>query len=278
MRTVTNEKAKKRGEMIVVVSAKGGVGRTTLAVNLAVALTKKTITVSLLDGDFQFGDIALAMDLQPTFTIKEVAEELERVDSYSLLSYLCSHDSGVKVLPAPVRPEFADLVTNEVIDQVVRWLLDQFDYVIVDTSVGLGDKTLAIVEKADQVLVVTNLEMATLKNTKLLLETFQLLGLKEKTKLVINRATMESVIQATDVPNILGEQDPFYIPNDFQTASQSLNIGIPFVVNQGKSEMAKAIFKMAEGLTSRREIAMLKAKQPSFLEKLFQKKRLKEGG
>lgn len=267
---------KKRGEMIAVCSAKGGIGRTTLSVNLAVALFKKNISISILDGDFQFGDIGLAMDLQSTFTIKDVVEEIDRLDEFSLASYLCNHESGVKVLPAPERPEFAELVTEEILNKIVDLLLLQQDYVIVDTGVGLQEKTLHFVEKADQILVVTNLEMAALKNTKLLLETLDVLGLRDKVKVVINRATMDSVIQAADVPEILGEAESIYIPNDFQIASQSLNIGIPFVINHGKTELAKSVFKMAEQLTTRREISMIKAKKPSMISKLLNRKRLKE--
>ena len=271
------KRSEKRGEMIAVCSAKGGIGRTILTVNLAVALFKKNISISVLDGDFQFGDVSLAMDLQSTFTVKDVVEEIDRLDEYSLASYLCNHESGVKILPAPDRPEYADLITEEVIDKIINLLLLQHDYVVVDTGVGLQERTINLIEKADQILLITNLEMATLKNTKLMLETLEMLGLGEKVRIVVNRATMDSVIKATDVPDILGTEDPIYIPNDFQIASQSLNIGIPFVSNQGKTELAKSIFKMAEQITSRREISMIKSKNPSIFSKLFGRKRVKEG-
>lgn len=276
--TNSNERKRKRGELIVVCSAKGGVGKTTLAVNLAVALCKKNIQIGVLDGDFQFGDVSLAMDLHPTFSIKDVVEELANLDEYSLANYLIHHDRGAKVLAAPERPEYADLITEEVINKVIDLLLIQHDYVVVDTGIGLQDKTVNIIEKADQIVVVTNLEMTTLKNTKLMLETFELLGLRDKVQVVVNRSTMESVIQAADVPDILGEDEPFFIPNDFSTASQSLNIGIPFVISQGKSELSKSIFKMAEQLSSRRDISILQPKKQSILSKIFTKsKNVKEG-
>lgn len=268
--------SKKRGEMIAVCSAKGGIGRTTLTVNLAVALFKKNISISILDGDFQFGDIGLAMDLQSTLTIKDAVEEIDRLDEFSLASFLCNHESGVKVLQAPERPEYAELVTDEKLSKIIDLLLMQQDYVVVDTGVGLQERTLNFVEKADQILVVTNLEMAALKNTKLLLETLDILGFRDKVKIVINRATMESVIKAGDVPDILGEAEPIYLPNDFQIASQALNIGIPFVINQGKSELAKSVFKMAEQLTTRREISMIRSAKPSIISKLLNRKRLRE--
>ncbi|MBH0229189.1 AAA family ATPase [Halobacillus yeomjeoni] len=260
---------RKRGEMIAVCSAKGGVGRTTLTVNLAISLFKKNIKVGILDGDFQFGDIGLALDLQSTFSMKDVMEEIENIDEFSLGNYLCSHESGVKVLPAPERPEYADLVTKERVNRVIDLLLQQLDYLVVDTGVGLQEHTIDLIEKADQILIVTNLEMATLKNTKLLIETLEVLGLSHKVQLVINRADMESVIGANDVKDILNIEDPIYIPNNFQVASQSLNIGIPFVINQGKTDIAKSFFRMAEQLTSRREISFIKEKNPNVLSKLL---------
>jgi pilus assembly protein CpaE len=261
----------KRGELIVVCSAKGGIGRTVMAVNLAVALTKKNIQVGVLDGDFQFGDVSLAMDLHPTFTIKDVVENLETLDRYALASFLIHHGSGVKVLAAPERPEYADLVTPAVIDRVCDLLLAQHDYVLVDTGVGLQERTLQLIDRADLVFVLTTLEMTAIKNTKLMLETFDVLGYQGKTQLVVNRSTMDSVIKATDVPDILGVEHTTYVPNDFQMVAQSLNIGIPFVQNQAKSELAKTIFKMAEQLISRREIALFKPKPPTFISQLFSK-------
>ncbi|MDF2606958.1 MAG: MinD/ParA family protein [Bacillales bacterium] len=267
----------KRGEMLAICSAKGGIGRTTLTVNLAIALFKKNIKVSVLDGDFQFGDVGLALDLQSTFTIKDVMEEIDKLDDYSLSNYLCKHDSGVRVLPAPDRPEYSELVTKEGLNKVIDLLLQQNDYLLVDTEVGLQEKTIDLLEKADQILVVTNLEIAALKNTKLMIETIDLLGFRDKIQLIINRSTMESVINAIEVSEMLGITDPVYIPNDFQTASQALNLGIPFVINQGKTEIAKSVYKMAELLTSRRDISLFKPKGQSVFSKLFGLNRTKEG-
>jgi pilus assembly protein CpaE len=259
----------KRGEMIVICGAKGGIGKTALAVNLAVALTKKNIKISVMDGDFQFGDVALALDLHPTFSIKDVVEGIETMDRYTLAGFLIHHNSGVKVLAAPERPEFADMIKANIIDRACDLLLSQHDYLIVDTGAGLPENTLQFIEKADQIFVVTTIEMTAIKNTKLMLDTLEVLGHRNKTQLVINRATMDSVIKAADVPDILGFETSMYIPNEFQLVAQSLNTGIPFVSNQAKSDLAKAVFKMAEQLISRREISLFKPKQTSFKQQLF---------
>ncbi|TJY40728.1 MinD/ParA family protein [Cohnella pontilimi] len=261
----------KRGEMIAVCSAKGGVGRTALTVNLAVALTKKNIKVSVLDGNFQFGDIALALDLHPTFTIKDVVEDIESMDPFALSGFLIHHSSGVKVLAAPERPEFADLIKPGVIDRACDLLTAQHDCLIVDTGTGLQEQTLQFIEKADQIFILTTLEMTAIKNTRLMLETLEVLGYREKIQLVINRSTMESVIKASDVSDILGFETSIFVPNEYQLVSQSLNIGIPFVSNHARTDLAKAVFKMAEQLISRREISVFMPKPNTFLQRLFTK-------
>lgn len=156
-------------------------------------------------------------------------------------------------------------------------MLQRYDYVLVDTQVGLTTQTLATLEKADQIMLITDLEMATLKNSRLFMETLTMLELQNKVQVVVNRSNMESVIQADDVGQLMGQDIFYYIPNHFQIVSQSINEGVPFVINQGTTDIAKAIFKMAELLTSRRSIRPLKYERPSFFKALFQKsKKLKE--
>ncbi|MFJ5714991.1 CpaE family protein [Neobacillus sp. NPDC093127] len=262
------------GKIIAVCSPKGGIGRTTLTVNLAVALMKNNFTVSVLDGDFQFGDVNLAMDLKFSLTVKEVLEVLQSLDGPSLNNYLAVHESGVRVLSAPERPEFADLITNEAVNKILDVMISQHDYVVVDTPVGLHEQSLRILERADQVLVITNLEMASLKNTKLYLETLDLLGLRSRVKIIVNRANMDSVIKAEDAAKILAVPNPIYIPNDFQICSQSINLGVPFVMKYAKSEVAKGVFKMAELISGGPSPSSKKAKKGhSPLSKLFSKKR-----
>ncbi|HET7656777.1 MAG TPA: P-loop NTPase [Bacillales bacterium] len=248
----TRENGRTGGKMIAVCSAKGGVGKTVLTVNLAVALCKNNMQIGILDGDFQFGDVGLALDLQSPFDIKDVIENMDEMELVTFASYLSQHDSGVKVLTAPEKPEYADLVTEKVIDSVLDWLLEKNEYVLVDTASGLLENNLFLIEKADVVIMITDLVMPALKNTKLMLETLTALGMRDKVRVVLNRSTMDSVIKASDVSGILGEVDLYYLPNDFKTVSQSLNIGVPFVINKGKTEVAKAVYKMAEQLASNR--------------------------
>ncbi|HET7627866.1 MAG TPA: AAA family ATPase [Bacillales bacterium] len=262
----------KPGKVITVCSAKGGIGRTVLTVNVAVALSKKNMQISILDGYQQFGDVGLAMDLQSRFTMKDVIDNFDGMDADSFSGHLSTHESGVKVLPAPDKPEYAELVTDSVVGDVLDWLKENNDYVLVDTAAGLQEGNLFLLEKSDLVLVVTDLVMPALKNTKLMLETLNALGMKDKVRVVVNRSTMESVIHASDVSGILGVENLFYIPNDFKTVSQSLNIGVPFVMSKGKTELAKAVFKMAEQLTSGERAPEAPSKNKSLFPKLFSKK------
>ncbi|WP_139070128.1 AAA family ATPase [Bacillus sp. FJAT-27225] len=275
MRTSENSNPPARGRMIAVCSAKGGIGRTILSVNLAVALSKRNNSVAVLDGDFQFGDVSLAMDLQPVFTIKEAMEGITSLDESRLEEYMSTHTSGVRVLPAPERPEYADLVTKEACLKIIDLLLIKNEFVVCDTGAGLNEHTLSLLEKADEILVVTTLEMAAMKNTKLMLETLGILGMREKVRVVLNRANMESVLKAEDGAKILGEEAPIYIPNDFQICSRSLNVGVPFVISHSKSDIAKAMFKMGEMIASMSPEKTIKKKTKS--KSIFPWKRKKGG-
>ncbi|ALC91906.1 histidine kinase [Bacillus sp. FJAT-18017] len=276
MKTTEGGTPPPRGRVIAVCSAKGGIGRTILSVNLAVALSKGNNSVAVLDGDFQFGDVSLAMDLQPVFTIKEAVEGITSLDENRLEEYMSVHPSGVRVLPAPERPEYADLVTKEASLKIIDLLLKKNEFVVCDTGAGLNENTLSLIERADEILVVTTLEMAAMKNTKLLLETLGILGIREKVRVILNRANMESVIKAEDGAKILGEGAPIYIPNDFQICSRSLNVGIPFVISNTKSDIAKAVFKMGEMIASQSPIPKtMKKKNKS--RTLFPWKRKKGG-
>ncbi|MFZ3577016.1 AAA family ATPase [Virgibacillus sp. DJP39] len=260
-------------KMIAVCSAKGGIGRTLISVNLAIALNKKNLNVNLLDADFQFGDVSLVMDLQPSYTMKDVCEEFDRVEQGSIDHYITPHSSGVGVLPSPERPEYAELVTNEILLKVSDLLRKQSDYLVVDTGIGIQEQSLDMMEQADQILLVTNLEMTALKSTRLMLETLGKLGLRDKVILVVNRYDMDSLIKAEDIPNMLEQENVIYIPNDFKIASQSLNLGIPFVTSKTKSDLSKAFFKIAENLLSNHKVSSGIDKKKSVVSKLFSSKK-----
>ncbi|MCR2823186.1 AAA family ATPase [Lederbergia panacisoli] len=235
----------KTGKVIAVCSAKGGVGQTMIASNLAIALHKQNLSIALVDGKLQFGDIAVALNLRTSMTIKDVAEEFDSIDHTLISNYMFEHESGIHVLPAPDRPEYAELITKEIMVKTITMLQQQFDYIIIDCGYAFHETTLELLDLTDEILVATTLEMISLRNTKQLLETFAQLDFMEKTKIIVNRYDMESLIKAEDVPVMLNVEEAHYISNDFKLTSQSLNIGIPILSLRSRSAIAKDIFKLS---------------------------------
>ena len=236
---------RKKGEMIVFASAKGGVGKTIISVNIAVALAKKGFSTCILDANFQFGDVNLALDLQPKLTISDVVNDIDSLDSNILANYLQKHESGVKILSAPLKPEYADLITTPAIETICDKILEENGFLIVDLSSGLSEHNISFMEKADKIMLITDLEMAALKNTKTMLKTIKALELEEKTKIIINRGDMESVIKFKDIRNILNIEDLYFISDNFKVVSKSFNIGIPFVMSKPKEKISNEIVNLA---------------------------------
>lgn len=238
--------AEKNGYVIAVCGAKGGIGKTMISVNLAVALGKTNLDIAIIDGDLQFGDVSLSLDLQPPRSIKDLVEDEAFAGEDTVMRYLTEHDSGVRVLPAPERPEFAEIITPDSLKRIIEDLKRTHDYIIIDNGIGLLDFTVESMELSDLILIVTNMEMSALKNTKLMMETIRELHFSEKTSLIVNRYTMESLIKGDEVPGMLGFEGAYFIPDHYKIASQSLNLGVPFVRTQSKSDLAKSFFKMAK--------------------------------
>lgn len=263
-RVMTEEKL---GKMIVFASGKGGVGKTVLSVNTAVALAQKGYSTCIVDGDFQFGDVNLALDLQPKLTISDLVQDIKSMNSSMLSNYLQNHESGVKVLSAPLKPEYADLITTSSIQEIMKKLLQQNEYVIVDISSGLIENNITFMELADKILVVTDLEMAALKNTKTMLKTLKVLNITEKVSVLVNRGNMESVIKFKDVSGILEMRDLYYISNDVKVVSKSFNIGIPFVISKPNEKITKEVNFMVDKILNKRHSTRGKRKKKkSFLD------------
>ncbi|WP_087972497.1 AAA family ATPase [Oceanobacillus rekensis] len=242
---------------IVVCSAVGGVGRTTITVNLAALLAKENITVSVIDADLQFGDIALAFDLQPSLTIKDAAE---RNDKENIYFYMMDHASSVKVLPAPDRPEFAELISPDFLSAIIDRLEDNTEIMLVETQAGLTDMNIQLMEQADLILVVSTPAMAALKNSKLMIETLDLLGIKDKAHLVINRFTTQTVIRPKNIPELTNMEQIIFLPLVDKQMEQSLDIGIPFVTSHPKASFTKELEKAIGDLLHLKENKKIKSK------------------
>jgi pilus assembly protein CpaE len=232
-------------EMIVFASAKGGVGKTVISVNMAVALADRGFSTCIIDGNFQFGDVNLALDIQPKFTIGDAAQDDRPLTSSILSNYLLEHSSGVDVLSAPLRPEYADMITTSLIQNVCEKAMVQHEYLVVDLSPGLSEHNLTFMEQANKIYIVTDLEMAALKNTKAMIKILRTLGMGDKIKVIGNRGDMEGIVKFKDVPGILEVESLYFISDSFNTVSKSFNIGVPFVTSKPKEKISVEILELA---------------------------------
>jgi pilus assembly protein CpaE len=230
------------GRMIVICSAVGGAGRTAVTVNLAAFLAAGNVKTAIIDGDLQFGDIALALDLEPVVTMKEVIEQ----NAFNYIEdYFTTHETGLQVLAAPIRPEYSELITPDALSALADSMLAETDVLLVDTQHGLNEQSLSLMEKADQILVVTTPGMTALKNTKLMVETLEMLEMNEKIRLVVNKATAASVIKVSDIPGLTKVEQAYFLPEDSKHVSHSLDMGNPLVLNKPKHAFSKGIEKLA---------------------------------
>jgi pilus assembly protein CpaE len=259
-------KAHKDGKVITVVSTKGGVGKTTTSVNLAAAFGLQGKRVVLVDLDLQFGDVAISFNAKPKKTIYEwVKQEYENENS-GLQDYLISVTENVAILAAPLRPELAESIEGEHVSQLIAELKQAYDLIIIDTPPLLVETVLVALDLSDEILLITALDLPTLKNSKICVETFDLLKLKEKIKVIINKDSQIGGLMAKNVEQVLNMPVYARIPSDFKTAVFSLNSGVPFVLSHAKSPLAKQVTALAKKLNG---IDPLEEKQRKFWGRWF---------
>ncbi len=232
-------------QVITVYAAKGGLGKTTIATNLAVELAKKKKKVAIIDLDLQFGDVHIFMDVEPKDTIAELVQEVYTPNIDSLRSYMVMHSSGVHILCAPKSPEYAEIVHSDRVQSVLSLMRSYYDYIIVDTPSVINDITITAIEAASMVLFVAGLDISTLKNSKLSISLLESLQQKEKVRIIINRAVEINSITVDDVQRVVHAPIIAKIPSDYMVAISALNRGIPFVIGAAKSKLSLAIANIA---------------------------------
>lgn len=236
----------KQGKMAVFISSKGGVGKTVIAVNVAADLASRGLPTCILDGSFQFGDVNVSLDIQPRYTISDMIQRGEHLEDDKISKYLYTHDSGLKVLSAPLKPELADLITTPMITDICKNILKDNKYLIVDLTTGISDINLNLMEMADLIFVVTNLELSTCKNTKIMLKTLEKLEMSDKVKVIVNRSDTKTLTKASQVPDMLETDEVLYVAEDYKVVSKSLNIGIPFVISKPKEKISSDILSITK--------------------------------
>jgi pilus assembly protein CpaE len=240
------------GKIITIVSPKGGVGRTSIAANLAVALKLTTQKkVALMDGSLYFGDVGVLLNLLSNKTIIELVDHMEDLDADLLNDIMVTHSSGVKVLLAPPQPEMAELVTAEHVRRILVELAASFDYVIVDTWPSFAEAVLTAMDLSDVILLIMTLEMTAIKDVKLYLEVVDKLNYApEKVKLVLNRAGTVGGIKVEAVEETLRHKVAVGLSNDGPAMMMAVNQGVPLVISAREHPFSKDIYKLVRLVTA----------------------------
>lgn len=236
-----------KAEILSFFSTKGGVGRTTLAVNLAASLASRGKKVLLIDASLQFGDVAITLNQAAKRTIYNIVENNEEITLALLEKNIVRHECGLELLLAPKEPAFAEAIKSEHLLKIIDLARSVYQYVIFDLPPNITEKELAILDRSDLVLLVATLEISSLKNTKICLKTFNDISFDmSKIKLILNK----------EIPNVgIGKQDleaglaiPVYatVPMESEIAQRSLNHGEAFVLKSPSSAIAKSIIGMAD--------------------------------
>jgi pilus assembly protein CpaE len=230
------------GKIISIFSAKGGVGCSTIAVNLAIAMQQNAVgKVAVVDTSLQFGDVGVLLNLYAARTIADLAVHVDELDDELVNDVLIPHSSGIKVLLAPPSPEVADTVTPQLIIDVLNRLRTVFDVVVVDTSSILDDVVLNVLDVSDKIIVVTTPEIPSIKDAKHFFEVTEALGYdRGRVVLVLNKADKRINIRAEDIANNIKYQVEGQLPLDERSVTTAVNQGVPYVLGDKNSLLTQS--------------------------------------
>ncbi len=248
-RRVKESGGRRQGRIVTVFSPKGGTGKTVVATNLAAALAKNEgRRALLLDLDLQFGDAAIMLGLEPEKTIFDLVVAPGELDSEKLAGYTTKHPSGLDILPAPLRPEDAELVTEAKLARLLEVARESYDVIVVDTSPFFHGPMLATLDRTDELLLLCGLDVPTLKNVRLALQTFEMLSFPTgRIRIVLNRANTKVGMNQREVEAALELKVRFEIPSD-RAVPLSVNRGNPTVLAEAGSDFSKALREMAKAM------------------------------
>ena len=276
-REVTVSKSRGDCKVITVFSTKGGVGKSTIAANLAVEIRKQTSCgVLLIDLDLQFGDLALLLNVSPRTTIANVAQTApSQIEPEFLAENIVDSSYGVHVLAAPIKPEYAEVVTGQVVDKVIELARDMYEYIVIDTNPSFQAEVLSALDASDRIVLIVAPDFLTLKNVTLGLSVMASLNYPmDQVSLVLNRALSVSSIKLADVERGLQRKVDIEVPSDGEVVVSSINRGTPFVVTHPTSAVAKALAQLAQKLTKGEadEDKKSKPREKGIFKKMFGKK------
>jgi pilus assembly protein CpaE len=241
---------KKPGKIITVLGSKGGVGTTTIAVNLAVSLgdIKKDNSIALIDLNFAFGEIPLFLDISPKFHWGEITKNINRLDNTFLMNIFSDYQQNLKILPSPAYLNGHKSASPEVMQRILGQMTTMFDYILIDGGQSQDDSILKAIQMSESVLMISILSLPCLNNTQKIITSLADLGYSEQKniKFVINRYTPKSEIQIADAEQGVGKEVFWKIPNDYKTTMAAINQGKPLKIVAPGSGIAKNFTKLAE--------------------------------
>ncbi len=242
-----------KGKIVTVYSPKGGTGCTTIAVNLALTLHNDDTRVALVDGNLQFGDVAVFINEQGKNTIVDLTPRADELDPEIVEEVMLKHAaSGLHILAAPNKPENAERVTSTQFSAVLEYLRQMYAYVVVDTASLLTDVTLSAIDVSDLLVLITTQDIPSIKNCRLFLDLSQTLGMeRERVLFIMNRYDKRINITPERVAENLKQEVTSVIPLDEATVMKAVNRGVPFVLESKNQPASRGIFSLAEQVRAR---------------------------
>jgi pilus assembly protein CpaE len=241
------------GKRIVVLGTKGGVGTTTVAVNVALALREQThAAVALFDADFLFGDTTIHLDLQPQRTVLDLVPHTDALDARLIDQVMVKHRNGLHVLARPTNPEQAEVLTADHVRTILGSLAQMYDQVVIDGALTYDDRMLAVLDLADLYVVTVTPHLGTLRSARHFLHVARTLGYPDdRMCFVLNRASTLGGLSLDDIASVLGSRSILQIPTAGPELTQSVNEGRPPLLHQPKSPVTRALQAVADQVRMR---------------------------
>lgn len=254
-----------RGTVVTVTGGKGGIGKTVVSVNLALALWRETgMSVAIFDADTEFGDVATMLDITPTRTVADVLPILDRLDRHSILEYLTEHESSVEVLAASDSEDAWADFTSEGVKKIIDLLAQVYDFVVIDTAGSFGPLVRACVESSTLSLVITSGEVSSIRNTALALRRLESWEIpRDRYKVVLNRPTRSNGVQIEELKELMNQDIFWQVPYDRQIPS-SVQLGQPVVLFEDSSDAARNLLSLSRMIAGTKKPLVKREKKSPF--------------
>ncbi len=247
-------KSKPQFKTITVFSTKGGVGKTTIALNLALAVRKITgKRVAVVDLDLLSGNLGLMAGVTWKRSIRDMVDDINSLDKEMLDGYCAEHPSGVKVFSAPIQPDFSGFVQTDHVQKLLALLSQVFNYVIVDAPTYLHDTVVPALEESTDILVVATLDLASVQNLRQCLDLLSRLSLRSKVRVVLNKVGYQGGLKVKDLEEELGTEVQCVLPFAEKLSVDAVNMGSPVWLSARNSPLARKIDELARKLVGEGE-------------------------